>query len=149
MNRPTKDHMDTVYRVLRYLKGNPGKRLFFKRSSIRDIKVYSEVDWARSHPTQIDVLLQGIVHLYICVGNLVTWRSKKQFVVARSSAEAEYRALAHGICKGMWLKQLLAELKFEDGRPVEVRCDNQATISIAKILFTMIGQSMLKWIDIL
>lgn len=63
MNRPTKDHMDTIYRVLRYLKQNPGKGLFFKKSSIRDIKVYSEVDWARSHPIQIDVLLQGIVHL--------------------------------------------------------------------------------------
>jgi len=41
------------------------------------------------------------------IGNLVTWRSKKQSVVARSSAEAEFRALAHGICEGIWIKRLL------------------------------------------
>ncbi|KAK2972599.1 hypothetical protein RJ640_007068 [Escallonia rubra] len=42
--------------------------------------------------------------------NLVTWRSKKQYVVSRSSAEAEFRAIALGICEGMWLKRLLKEL---------------------------------------
>lgn len=66
------------------------------------------------------------------MGNLVTWRSKKQPVVARSSAEAEYRALVHGICEGMWLRRLLHELRLENNSPVEVRCDNQTTISISK-----------------
>ena len=37
-------------------------------------------------------------------GNLVTWRSKKQYVVARSSAKAKYRAMAHGICEAIWIK---------------------------------------------
>ena len=36
-------------------------------------------------------------------GNLVTWRSKKQSVVVRSSAKAEFRVLAQGICEGIWL----------------------------------------------
>ncbi|RVX06246.1 Copia protein [Vitis vinifera] len=65
-------------------------------------------------------------------GNLVTWRSKKQSVVARSSAEAEYRALALGICEGIWIKRVLSELGQTSSSPILMMCDNQAAISIAK-----------------
>ena len=51
-------------------------------------------------------------------GNLVTWRSKKQ-VVARGSAEAEFRALAQGICEGIWLNKLLSELRVTIWVPLE------------------------------
>ncbi|RVW15007.1 hypothetical protein CK203_090450 [Vitis vinifera] len=51
--------------------------------------------------------------LYFVEGNLVTWQSKKQSVVARSSAEAEFRAIAHDICEVLWIKQLLEELKVD------------------------------------
>lgn len=53
-------------------------------------------------------------------------------MVARSSAEAEFRALAHGICEGMWLKRLLSELKIKTGGPIDVLCNNQSAIAIAK-----------------
>ena len=65
-------------------------------------------------------------------GALVSWRSKKQSVVARSSAEAEFRALALGICEGMWLKRLLEELQILVEPPMKLLCDNQAAISISK-----------------
>lgn len=65
-------------------------------------------------------------------GNLVTWRCKKQTVVARSSSEAELRSLESGICEGMWLKRLLAELILDNKQPVQINCDNQSTLSIAK-----------------
>jgi len=64
-------------------------------------------------------------------GNLVTWRSKKQNVVARSSAEAEFRSLAHGICEVLWIKRLLEDLKISAPSPMRVYCDNKAAISIA------------------
>ena len=44
-------------------------------------------------------------------GNLVTWTSKKQTIVAQSRAEAEFRALAQGICEVLWIKKLLKELR--------------------------------------
>ncbi|RVX00154.1 Retrovirus-related Pol polyprotein from transposon RE1 [Vitis vinifera] len=65
-------------------------------------------------------------------GNLVTWRSKKQSVVSRSSAEAEFRAMAHDICEGIWLRRVLKELKISDEEPMKMFCDNQSAISIAK-----------------
>ncbi|RVW52456.1 Retrovirus-related Pol polyprotein from transposon RE1 [Vitis vinifera] len=70
--------------------------------------------------------------LFIVWGNLVTWRSKKQSVVARSSAEAEFRAMAQGICEGIWLNRLLEELRVPLKHPMVLYCDNQAAISIAK-----------------
>ena len=61
-------------------------------------------------------------------GNLVTWRSKKQNVVARSSAEAEFRAVAHGICEIMWIIRLLEELKMTSSSLMKLYCDNKAAI---------------------
>jgi len=44
-------------------------------------------------------------------GNLVTWRSKKQDVVSRSSAEAEFLTIAHGVCELLLLRIILNDLK--------------------------------------
>ncbi|XP_073119837.1 secreted RxLR effector protein 161-like [Henckelia pumila] len=128
MNNPTEEHMDAAYRVLRYLKRTPGKGLFFRKASNRGITVYRDADWAGS---PIDRHSTSGYCTFVW-GNLVTWRSKKQTVVARSSAKAEFRALAHGICEGTWLKKLLGELKIEGNQSVELMCDNQAAISIAR-----------------
>ena len=64
-------------------------------------------------------------------GNLVTWRSKKQNVVARSSAEAEFRAMAQGVCELLWLKTILEDLKIKVEGPMRLYCDNKSAISIA------------------
>ena len=64
-------------------------------------------------------------------GNLVTWKSKKQTVVARSSAEAEYRAMASTACELIWLKGLLSDLGFPSSQPMSLFCDNQAAMHIA------------------
>ena len=62
---------------------------------------------------------------------MITWRSKKQIVVARSSAKVEYRAIAHISCELMWIKHLLEELRFVVKLPMTMHCDNQAAIYIA------------------
>lgn len=61
----------------------------------------------------------------------MTWRSKKQNVVARSSAEAEYRAMANGVCEILWIRRVLHELKLKVSYPMKLFCDNKAAISIA------------------
>ena len=63
--------------------------------------------------------------------NLINWYNKRQTVVARSSAEADYRAMTHTSCELMWLKHFLEELIFEVQLPMSMYCDNQAAIHIA------------------
>ncbi|RVX16235.1 Retrovirus-related Pol polyprotein from transposon TNT 1-94 [Vitis vinifera] len=143
MHSPTEEHMEAVYRILRYLKMTPGKGLFFRKTENRDIEVYSDAIGQETSltggPLLDIVLLSG--------GNLVTWRSKKQSVVARSSAEAEYRALAQGICEGIWIKRVLSELGQTSSSPILMMCDNQAAISIVKNPCIMTGPSMLRLTD--
>ena len=64
-------------------------------------------------------------------GNLITWRSKKQSIIARSSVEAEFRAMAHGVCELLWLKTILDSLKIKWEGPMNLYCDNKSAISIA------------------
>ncbi|RVW34837.1 Retrovirus-related Pol polyprotein from transposon RE1 [Vitis vinifera] len=128
MHSPTEEHMEAVYRILRYLKMTPGKGLFFRKTENRDTKVYSDADWVGNI---IDRRSTSGYCSFVW-GNLVTWRSKKQSVVARSSAEAEDRALAQGICEGIWIKRVLSELGQTSSSPILMMCDNQAAISIAK-----------------
>lgn len=62
--------------------------------------------------------------------SLISWRSKKQGVVSRSSAEVEYKVMASVACEITWVLQLLEDLKVEHSRPA-MFCDNQATLYIA------------------
>ena len=63
-------------------------------------------------------------------GNLVSW-SKKQNVVARSSVEAEFRAMAAGVCELLWVKIILEDLKVQWSKPMKLYCDNKSAINIA------------------
>ncbi|XP_039059421.1 uncharacterized mitochondrial protein AtMg00810-like [Hibiscus syriacus] len=97
MHAPREKHLEAAYKILRYLKGTPGKGLHFKKTVNRSVEVYTDANWAGAVN---DRRSTSSYYSYVW-GNLVTWRSKKQSVVARSSAEVEYRALSHGICKGI------------------------------------------------
>ena len=70
-------------------------------------------------------------HCSFVGGNLVTWRSKKQNVVARSSVEAEFKVVAHGVCEIMWIRRLPEELKMTGSSLMKMYCDNKAAISVA------------------
>lgn len=64
-------------------------------------------------------------------GNLVTWRIKKQKVVARSSAEAEFRGMALGIHEALWLRLLLTYLVYPTNASIQLYCYNKAARDIA------------------
>jgi hypothetical protein len=60
--------------------------------------------------------------------NLVSWSSKRQNTVSRSSAEAEYRTVANGVAEVTWIRQLLLELHSPLRRATLVYCDNISAI---------------------
>lgn len=64
-------------------------------------------------------------------GNLVTWRSKKQNVIALSSAEAEFRGIVKGIYELLWIRKVLTVLGFELTSEMKLFCDNKAAIDIS------------------
>ena len=107
MNNPNEEDIEVVYRILRYLKMTLGKGLYFRKGTNKEIEIYSDADWAGF---VMDRRLTSGYCTYIW-GNSVTWRNKKQIVVARSRAEAKFRVVAHAICEGMWIKRILKKLR--------------------------------------
>ncbi|KAL0561518.1 hypothetical protein IC582_001948 [Cucumis melo] len=99
----------------------------FRKTNRKTIKAYTGLDWAGSI---VDRKSTSGYFTFVW-GNLVTWRSKKQSVEARSSAEAEYRAMSLGICEKIWLQKVLSDLHQGCETPLKLFCDNKAAISIA------------------
>ncbi|KAK9051665.1 hypothetical protein SSX86_028293 [Deinandra increscens subsp. villosa] len=127
MHAPTNGHLQIALRLLKYLKKSPGMGIFIGSGSLTDLKVYADADWAKCLITRKSVT-------GFCVflgGSLISWKSKKQTTISRSTAEAEYRAMCAGTCEVMWLINLLSELKIVVNLPVPVYCDNSAAISIS------------------
>ena len=127
MHAPIEEHMEAVYRILKYLKGTLGLGLFFGKNGERSIEAYKDADWAGA----IDDRKSTSRYFTFVWGNLVTWRSKKQTIVARSTAEAGLRSVAHGICEVLWLKILLEELEVMVKLPLRIYCDNNVAINIS------------------
>ncbi|KAL6318642.1 hypothetical protein AAG906_000720 [Vitis piasezkii] len=82
MHCPSEEHMEAVIRILRYLKSSPGKGLMFSKNDHVRVDGYIDVDWAGN----ISNRKSTSGYFTFVGGNLVTWRSKKQKVVALSSA---------------------------------------------------------------
>ncbi|XP_057543835.1 uncharacterized mitochondrial protein AtMg00810-like [Amaranthus tricolor] len=125
MHLPQVTHMDTVIRILRYLKGTSSRGVFFKKNDHLDLMAYTDADWVGDR----DSMKSTLGYFTLVGGNLVTWRSKKQNVVALSRVEAEFRGIAKRITEILWLKKLLCELNFPPKKACKLFCDNQAAIN--------------------
>ena len=126
MHSPRTPHLEAINRILRYIKGSPGKGIWMKNNNSNEVCGYSDADWAGSFDRKSTTGFCTFVG-----GNLVTWKSKKQNVVARSSAEAEYRAMASTASELTWVRQVLADLNITNHEPIKMFCDNQAARHIA------------------
>jgi hypothetical protein len=127
MHNPSEEHMEASLRVLRYLKSSPGRAILFSKNDHLNIIGYTDTDWA-GNLTDI----KSTSGYFTFVGeNLVTWKSKKQNVVALSSVEAEFKGMSKGLCEILWIKGLLKKLGYPLETEIKIYCDNKAEIIIA------------------
>ena len=90
MQAPRHLHLAAVRRIVRYLQGTPTGGLFFPVDSPIHLVAYSDADWAGCSDTR-----RSITGWCMFIGNsLVSWKSKKQDRVSKSSTEFEYRAMS-------------------------------------------------------
>jgi len=120
MHDPQEPHLAALKRILRYIRGTLHLGLLLRPSTQSDLLVYSDADWVGCPDTR-----KSTSRYAVFLGdNLVSWSSKRQNAVSRSSAEAKYRAVANVVAEVSWLRQLLVELHVPLRRTTLVYCDN-------------------------
>lgn len=120
MHAPTDEHWQAVKRVLRYLAGTPSHGIFLRRNNSLSLHAFSDSDWAGDNDDYVST--NGYI---VYLGNHpISWSSKKQKGVARSSTEAEYRAVANTSSEVAWICSLLSELGIHITAPPVIYCDN-------------------------
>ncbi|GJS10877.1 putative RNA-directed DNA polymerase [Tanacetum coccineum] len=95
MHSAKQSDLRLAFKVLRYLKGSPGKGVLYSESNMFSVSAYVDSDWAKS------------------------------------SAEAEFKAMSTVTCEIMWVLKILTELKVKYHIPVSLFCDSSSTIQIA------------------
>ncbi|XP_021621510.1 uncharacterized mitochondrial protein AtMg00810-like [Manihot esculenta] len=127
MHQPRKPHWEAAMHVLRYLKGTIHQGLCFPVTATMPLTAYCDSDWA-SCPFSRKSLTR------LCIffsSSLVSWKTKKQPTVSKSSAEAEYRAMASIVCELLWISYILQDLQVPTQLPIPLHCDNKAALHIA------------------
>ena len=82
MHQPQTYHMTAVMRILRYFKGTSSGGIFYKKNEHLDMLAYTDADWVADRDDR-----KSTSNYFTLVGeNFITWKSKKQKVVALSSA---------------------------------------------------------------
>jgi hypothetical protein len=127
LSSPTIVHYETACRVVRYLKGTPGRGLFIPKAASLQLCGFADADWANC----LDTRRSTSGYCFFLGSSLISWRSKKQNTVSRSSSEAEYRSLDFSTCELQWLLYLLQDLGIECTKAPVLYCDNQSAIHIA------------------
>jgi histone deacetylase 1/2 len=120
LSHPTEVHWEAVKRILRYVKGTIDTGLHFRKSSLLDVSIFTDADWAGC----VDDRRSTGGYAVFVGPNLVSWSSKKQPTILRYSTETEYKALANGAAKAIWISSLLKELGVTQRRAPVLWCDN-------------------------
>ena len=129
MSKPSKDHWMGVKRILRYLKGTLKYGLQFSAQEEKpELFGYTDADWAGD----VDTRRSTSGYVFQIGSGTVSWSSRKQQTVAKSSTEAEYVALSSATQEAVWLRRLMKDLGRQMDAPTTIYEDNQGAIELAK-----------------
>ncbi|XP_017609394.1 uncharacterized mitochondrial protein AtMg00810-like [Gossypium arboreum] len=127
MQKLKKSHYEAALQIVRYIKKSPGQGIFLAVENKVQLIAYCDSDSATCPMTR-----RSIIGFCIKLGNsLVSWKSKKQSTVSRSSTEAEYRSMASTVAEIVWLNGLLKDICFDQIGPALLFSDSQAALQIA------------------
>lgn len=122
--------MQAAIRVLRYLVGTVSQGILLASTSAAHLTAFCDSDWASCLMSK-----KSTTDFCILLGDSsISWKAKKQTVVARSTAEAEYRAMALTTYEVTWFHELLKYLGLHNLPPTVLCCDNKAALAIAAVI---------------
>jgi hypothetical protein len=125
LENPGEAHWEAAKRVFRYLSGTRAHALTYGGDR-HELVGYTDADGSsQDHRRAISGLA------FLIDGGAISWSSRKQELVALSTAEAEYVAATHAAKEGIWLRRLIGELFDTINTPTTLYCDNQAAITLA------------------
>ncbi|CAJ2663689.1 unnamed protein product [Trifolium pratense] len=128
MSKPGKHHWEAVKWIFRYLKGTTGHGIMFSSEKGNPSVVgYVDSDYAGD----MDDRRSTTGYVFTLAGGPICWKSSVQSIVAMSTTEAEYMAVAEAAKEALWLTGLVKELGVEQGG-VQLHCDSQSAIYLAK-----------------
>ena len=141
MHKPTTTHWTSTKRLLQYLKQTIFYGIQVHKVGPSVLHTYSDANWAGN----VDERTSTSIYISFLGSNTISWTSKKQRAVARSSMGAEYRALANAASKIIWLFTLLKELAFPIQDSPLLLCDN---LGATHLSFKPVNHSRMKHIQI-
>ncbi|GJX15167.1 ribonuclease H-like domain-containing protein [Tanacetum coccineum] len=127
MHDPREPHFSALKQILRYVHGTLDYGLQLFSSSTTDLVAYSDADWASCPTTRRSTSGQCV----FLGNNLLSWSSKRQPMLSRSSAEAEYRGVANVVAETCWLRNLLRELHTPLSSTTLVYYDNVSAVYLS------------------
>ena len=103
MDRPKEARWKAAKRILRYVKGAKRYGILYTISENYKLIGYTDSDWAGS----VDDRKSTSGYVFHMGSEVISWNSKKQPIVALSTAEAEYVAATAAACQSIWMRRML------------------------------------------
>lgn len=125
---PRINHFQALKRVFRYLQGTKNVKLRINKDN-GYLRIFADASWCVTKDSR------SFAGYNVKIGNnLISWKSKKEKLVALSSMEAEFIALCESVCEGKWLKELIREIGFDKiiKKPTIVYTDSKSIIDWSK-----------------
>ncbi|MFS7986065.1 putative RNA-directed DNA polymerase [Helianthus anomalus] len=127
MHEPHDPHYAFMKRIIRYIQGTLDYGIRMVKSATNSLVAYSDADWGGCPDSR-----RSTSGYCVFLGNnLISWSSKRQATVSRSSAEAEYRGVANAVAEVTWIRNLLLELRIPLIQASVVFCDNVSAVYLS------------------